>query len=208
MKTAIVSDIHGNWDGFNTVLEDIKSRQVDRIICLGDVVDGGEENDAVVNWLKGNKITTVRGNHDENHDCPLERENKKWLNQLPTEIVEDAVIFTHISPRVKQTKIKNNIEAWNVFDETDYRLCFIGHIHFPALFGYENEDFGEAHSYRVDSGSYYLNPTDRYIICFGAIGYPRGGGKFIRYGIFDSDENRVEFIKLSGTLLPYGLCYF
>jgi predicted phosphodiesterase len=66
MKTAIVSDIHGNWDGFNTVLEDIKSRQVDRIICLGDVVDGGEENDAVVNWLKGNNITTVRGNHDEN----------------------------------------------------------------------------------------------------------------------------------------------
>jgi predicted phosphodiesterase len=66
MKTAILSDIHGNWDGFNTVLADIKSRQVDRIICLGDVVDGGEENDAVVNWLKANNITTVRGNHDEN----------------------------------------------------------------------------------------------------------------------------------------------
>ncbi len=60
----------------------------------------------------------------------------------------------------------------------------------------------------MDCGSYDLNPRDRYIICFGAIGYPRGGGKFIRYGIFDSDENRVEFIKLKGTLLPYGLCYF
>lgn len=208
MKTAIVSDIHGNWDGFNTVLEDIKSRQVDRIICLGDVVDGGEENDAVVNWLKANNITTVRGNHDENYNCPLEPENKKWLNQLPQEIVEESVIFTHISPRSKQKKIKNNIEAWNVFDETDYRLCFIGHIHFPALFGYESEDFREARDYKVDGGSYYLNPTDRYIISFGAIGYPRGGGQFIRYGIFDSDENRVEFIKLRGTLLPYGLCYF
>jgi hypothetical protein len=208
MKTAIVSDIHGNWDGFNTVLADIKSRQVDRIIYLGDVVDGGEENDAVVNWLKANNITTVRGNHDENHDCPLEPENKKWLKKLPKELVEESVVFTHISPRVKQKKIKNNIEAWNVLDETYFRLCFIDHIHFPALFGYESEDFREARDYKVDCGNYYLNPTDRYIISFGAIGYPRGGGQFIRDGIFDSDENIVEFIKLSATLLPYGLCYF
>ncbi|WP_341738947.1 metallophosphoesterase family protein [Microcoleus sp. CAWBG640] len=208
MKTAIVSDIHGNWDGFNTVLADINSRQVERIICLGDVVDGGDQNNAVVDWLKANNITTVRGNHDENYDCPLEAENKNWLNQLPKELVEKSVLFTHISPLVKQKGIKNNIEAWNVFDETNFRLVFIGHIHFPALFGYESECFREAKDYKVDCGSHYLNPTDRYIISFGAVGYPRGGGQFIRYGIFDSDENIVEFIKLKGTLLPYGLCYF
>ena len=151
-----------NWDGFNTVLADINSRQVERIICLGDVVDGGDKNNAVVDWLKANNITTVRGNHDENHDCPLEAENKQWLNQLPKELVEKSVLFTHISPLAKQKGIKNNIEAWNVFDETNFRL-----------------------------------------VC-----YPRGGGQFIRYGIFDSEENIVEFIKLRGTLLPYGLCYF
>ncbi len=208
MKIAIISDIHGNWSGLSTVLDDIKLRQIEQIICLGDVVDGGDENDTVVDWLKANNISTVQGNHDQSYDCRLSPENRDWLSHLPRIIVKNDVCFTHISPRVKQTKVTNNIEAWNIFDETDYRLCFIGHIHFPALFGAENEEFGESRSYEVDQGYYHLNSADRYIISFGAIGYPRGGGKFIRYGIFDSNQNSVEFIKLQGTLLPYGLCSY
>ncbi len=218
MKTAILSDIHGNFAALKLVLDDIASRQVDRIICLGDLVDGGEENDAVVQEIR-NRISdfdpdspglnsrgfyAVCGNHDETHNCALSQPNKHWLKQLPETLIESDIIFTHISPRPKKKAIKNGIEAWNVFDETTWRLSFIGHLHFPALFGEVNEDLCEAHSYSVDEGIYQLDPTDRYIICFGAVGYPRGGGKFIRYGIFDGVANTVEFIKLSGPLLQFG----
>jgi len=218
MKTAILSDIHGNFAALKLVLDDIASRQVDRIICLGDLVDGGEENDAVVQEIRNRMsdltpdsvvvnstgFSSVRGNHDETNNCALLKDNQQWLKQLPETIIESDIIFTHISPRPQKKAIKNGIEAWNVFDETNWRLSFIGHLHFPAMFGEVNEDLCEAHSYSVDEGIYQLDPTDRYIICFGTVGYPRGGGKFIRYGIFDAAANTVEFIKLSGPLLQFG----
>ena len=206
MRTAVISDIHGNWDGLQVALIDIESRNIDRIICLGDLVEGGEHDDAVVEFVKSNNITTVQGNLDEINDCKLKPDNQNWLHQLPDIIFENDVIFTHISPRLKIKNIDNNIEAWNVLSEVKFRLCFIGHNHFPALFGERHDAFGEACSYSVDYGQYHLDLTDRYIISFGAIGYPRGGGRFLRYGIFDSDKSVIEFIRLEGPLLPYGLC--
>ncbi|MGL5033646.1 MAG: metallophosphoesterase family protein [Microcystaceae cyanobacterium] len=205
-RTAIISDIHGHWQGLQLVLEDMRSREVDRIVCLGDVVEGGDEDETVVDYLQQHKITTIRGNHDEENDCQLPTEQQQWLNHLPELIVEKDVFFTHISPRLKKQKITNQIEAWNVFDDCDFRLCFIGHIHFPAMFGKKHAPFGESCAYEVDAEAYQLDESDRYIISFGAIAYPRGGGKYLRYGIFDASRNVVEFIRLEGPLLPYGLC--
>ena len=36
-RIAIISDIHGNLEALRTVLSDIKKRNIDRIICLGDI---------------------------------------------------------------------------------------------------------------------------------------------------------------------------
>ncbi|MCD8488905.1 MAG: metallophosphoesterase [Desertifilum sp.] len=205
MRIAIISDIHGNWEGLKVVLQDIKLQSIDKVVCLGDLVEGGEHNDAVVEFIRENNIATVQGNHDEFNDCQLKQDNQKWLKELPDLLIENNYIFTHISPRLKKCAISNSIEAWNVFDEVSFQVCFIGHIHFPALFGAQHDEFGEACSYFVDSGKFVLNTQDSYIVSFGAIGYSRGGGKFVRYGIFDAAENTVEFIKLEGPLLPYGL---
>ena len=58
----------------------------------------------------------------------------------------------------------------------------------------------------IEKEIFKLDKSDRYIISFGAVGYPRGGGKFMRYGIFDQQKYQLEFIKLEGELLPFGLC--
>lgn len=206
MKTAIISDIHGNLQALQIVFKDISLRKIDRIICLGDLVEGGDYNDEVVELIKENNIITIRGNHDDFNECNLKPENQQWLTTFPEEIREQNIIYTHISPRPKKISIKDNIEAWNVFDEHEFYLCFIGHIHFPILFGAKCEFFAESQIYAVDEGCYFLEKSDRFIVCFGAVGYPRGGGKFIRYGIYNDQENSLEFIKLKGYLLPYGLC--
>jgi hypothetical protein len=167
-------------------------------------VDGGLYDREVIELMQTLQIPTVQGNHDACNDCYLSPDDQAWLNDLPQEILEEDVCFTHISPRHCQHKISDRIEAWNVFSETSQRLCFIGHLHFPVLYGLRCEFFGESHSYEVDAGVYPLAPDDRYVICFGAIGYPRGGGAFIRYGIYDDRTHNLEFIKLEGYLLPYG----
>ena len=40
-KIAVISDIHGNIPALESVLQDIKLRGVERIICLGDLVGKG-----------------------------------------------------------------------------------------------------------------------------------------------------------------------
>lgn len=204
MRTAIISDIHGNWAGLQVVLDHIEQAQVDRILCLGDLVDGGDENEAVIEFMRSNNIASVRGNHDEINNCQLSKKDQQWLNELPEDMIEDDVIFTHISPRQRRRKITTSIEAWNVFDETKYRLVFVGHNHFPALFSEKYDEYGDSLSHPVDNECHSLQPDDRYVVTVGAVGYPRGGGRFLRYGIFDSIAQTIEFCKVPGPLLPYG----
>ena len=41
MKIAIISDIHGNQDAFDKVMEDIDKFKPDKIFCLGDIILAG-----------------------------------------------------------------------------------------------------------------------------------------------------------------------
>ncbi len=206
MKTAIIADMHGNLPGLQLVLNDIDSRGIKSIICLGDLIEGGQQNNEVVTLIKSLSINTIRGNHDAIHDSRLTIENEAWLAQLPELLMIDDILYTHLSPRGKQVAITTSVEAWNVFEEVPFRLCFIGHLHYPALYGYAYEHACDARSYPVDSGIVRLDTIDRYIVSFGAIGYPRSGGSYLRYGIYDADQHSVDFVKLQGPMLPYGIC--
>ena len=59
----IVSDIHGNYEALEAVLEDARGRY-DRILCLGDLVGYGADPNRVAEWAKANVVSIVRGNHD------------------------------------------------------------------------------------------------------------------------------------------------
>lgn len=77
MRIAIISDIHGNLSALETVFQDIESRGIEQIICLGDLVDGGEYDQEVVDLIQARNIPCVRGNHDEYNDCKLKKETKQ-----------------------------------------------------------------------------------------------------------------------------------
>ncbi|SNR99339.1 phosphoesterase, MJ0936 family [Anaerovirgula multivorans] len=65
MKIAVISDIHGNIEALNTVLEDIKVHNCDKIICLGDLVGYGPHPNEVIEKIIESKISTIMGNYDE-----------------------------------------------------------------------------------------------------------------------------------------------
>ncbi|MBV9849767.1 MAG: metallophosphoesterase [Armatimonadetes bacterium] len=44
-------------------MKDSEDCGCDRLICLGDLVDGGEE-DGIVRYIRDHAIPTVRGNHE------------------------------------------------------------------------------------------------------------------------------------------------
>lgn len=64
-KIAIISDIHGNLEALNTVLEDIKRKNVDKIFCLGDIIAKGKHIEECVNIIKKECDVVVKGNCDE-----------------------------------------------------------------------------------------------------------------------------------------------
>ena len=51
MKIAIISDIHGNMDALQAVLEDIKLEGCEKIFALGDYAMAGPEPSCTVDWF-------------------------------------------------------------------------------------------------------------------------------------------------------------
>ena len=63
-RIAIISDIHGNLEALKTVLDDIKKRDIDRIICLGDILAKGRHFSECIKLVKDNCDVVIQGNCD------------------------------------------------------------------------------------------------------------------------------------------------
>ncbi len=61
---AIISDIHSNKEAFEVVLEDIRSRGIEDVICLGDIIGYGTNPKECVDLAYGFRLTLM-GNHEE-----------------------------------------------------------------------------------------------------------------------------------------------
>ncbi|MCC6259897.1 MAG: metallophosphoesterase family protein [Anaerolineales bacterium] len=64
MRIAFISDIHGNFTALEAVLADIKLQNVDRVICLGDVVTLGPQPREVLEAIQALDCVCIKGNHD------------------------------------------------------------------------------------------------------------------------------------------------
>ncbi|MFA6989503.1 MAG: metallophosphoesterase family protein [Candidatus Gastranaerophilaceae bacterium] len=112
MKIAIMSDIHGNIEALNAVLEDIERENCEKMLILGDLAMAGPEPNETINLIKNlmdqKDIEIIQGNTDEmivkHTDSPQDQytppntimlealkytqqvisdENKEFLTQLP-----------------------------------------------------------------------------------------------------------------------------
>jgi predicted phosphodiesterase len=61
---AIISDIHSNLEALTTVLNDIESRGIETIYCLGDVVGYGPNPKECLDLIMEKTKWCVLGNHD------------------------------------------------------------------------------------------------------------------------------------------------
>lgn len=64
VKRAIISDIHGNLDALETVLEHVRQQEVDEIFCLGDVVGYGPNPRECIDFVM-QMDRCILGNHDQ-----------------------------------------------------------------------------------------------------------------------------------------------
>lgn len=68
MRIAVISDIHGNMDALEAVLESIKKERCEKIFALGDYAMAGPQPEDTINWFMQNSeaynITMIQGNTD------------------------------------------------------------------------------------------------------------------------------------------------
>jgi len=122
---AVISDIHGNLEALQVVLERIKEFDISRIICLGDIVGYGPNPLQCLDLISEHCEQTVMGNHDfavlyepANFNLGAEqacfwtrrellcdrqtqrrRTRTRFLGSAPVKITSDEMSFVHASPR-------------------------------------------------------------------------------------------------------------
>lgn len=205
MRILVISDIHGNLNALNAVLEDAGT--VDAAWCLGDLVGyGPNPNECIERTRSLPNFRCVKGNHDAAAagEIPLEAfnsdaclsaewnrvnittENLEYLHSLPSTWTEGKVTLVHGSPRDPMWEyILDWYSAYLNFPHLPTDICMVGHTHFPMIFSLEPGEEEEYIWMQVPSGreevpcKAILNP--------GSVGQPRDNDARAAYAIYESE---------------------
>jgi protein phosphatase len=97
MKIAIISDIHSNLEALKATIENIKSKNVDKIVCLGDIIAKGTHPLECIKLVQENCDIVIQGNCDRHFSnvrnlekfSQIEQDRIKWnQNMLNKEAME------------------------------------------------------------------------------------------------------------------------
>ncbi|MEM6820839.1 MAG: metallophosphoesterase family protein [Verrucomicrobiota bacterium] len=215
MKYAIVSDIHGNWEAFSAVLEDLETEGISNRFCLGDVVGYGADPVKCVDYLMQNDWNVIAGNHDEAISFPelldvfsplaregvifstleLEAHHKTWLSELPHIIKGTHFELVHASlfEPLLWDYVVDNQAARRHFALQQCNLAFCGHTHVPKVWK-KNKRIS---SHSPGARRMRLRPEVKYLINVGSVGQPRDRDPKACYVVFDAETQTVEFRRIT-----------
>ena len=100
-KIAIISDIHSNLEALKTVLNDIKKRNIDEIICLGDIVSKGINTKECIKLIKENCHIVIKGNWEDSlnkTDSITDETKKNRINFVLSKITDKELNYLSSLP--------------------------------------------------------------------------------------------------------------
>jgi predicted phosphodiesterase len=194
MRVAIVSDIHGNRQAFEAVLDEIGSSDCEELWCLGDLVGYGADPDACVQLASMHASVCLAGNHDLGvcGELPLEQfsrgaalaakwtqetiapQTREFLDRLEPLNLDEQVGLYHASPRDPVWEyVLSPLQAELCLDAQRHRVCLIGHSHIALSFSRRDgvpasgETRASDEQVELTEGDWLINP--------GSVGQPRDG---------------------------------
>ena len=160
MKYAILSDVHSNYDAFETVLQKCAELNVDQYLFLGDLVGYNAAPVECMDRARELKfLAAVRGNHDEftvsgntelagfNPNATiaikwtrnqLRDEDFDYLDSLPLRVTVPGTPITLVHATLDSPETWGYVyDAHHAVASLSYQrtqLCFCGHSHVPVAF--------------------------------------------------------------------------
>jgi predicted phosphodiesterase len=194
VAVAIISDIHGDIESLREAADIIKTRNVKKVICLGDVFAEGVNNDAILDILFGLNCTFILGNHD--YEAYVERTPNvdRYFKESMESLSIGYLHFTHYIDREPYTPVTESYQAWNIFDEYDWSHVFIGHNQRAALFVHNPNKTGDC-EYREGYGKKFkVALNNRVIVSVGSITPGRDHRSRRSFVIYENKSSTYEFI--------------
>ncbi len=153
IQVGVLSDIHSNIDALSAVLEDMKKRDINIVLCSGDIIGYHTFPEETVKLIKNEKIIAIRGNHDNdviNKQFNITRspdifrftydnlsdESLQWLEDLPKtlEVTLEGVsiLMSHGSPSdIEEYLYEGSSEALEYAAACESDILISGHTHLP-----------------------------------------------------------------------------
>ncbi len=220
MRTAIISDIHGNLEAFLEVLRDMEHCRIDRVVSLGDNIGYGPDPEEVLRRLHVESIISIMGNHELGIADPsyldwfnasarrsllITREllspwSLDFITSMPaTHIISDALCVHGFPPDSITTYLfqVSEEEMIRQFHASPCAITFVGHTHELRLVLFDGSRV-ERRSLR--KGLIELNPECKLIVNAGSVGQPRDGDNRAKYLIWDKASLTLEV-----RYIPYDI---
>jgi predicted phosphodiesterase len=188
---AIISDVHANFAALDAVVNHALRFNVDRFLCLGDVVGYGPHPRECIELLRSLNTANLLGNHDkyitgglascrskfvarliEFHKSLLDASHLDWLSTSKATLSEETCLFMHGGPKDPCEQYLYEISEKVI--PKDVSWLFTGHTHVQIVAGFNN--------------AFYCNP--------GSVGQPRDGDCRAAYATFDGfnvELHRIEY---------------
>lgn len=212
-RYGIISDIHGNAIALKAVYEKLGEMEVDRILCLGDIVGYGPAPAKCLDLVLSYCHEVIKGNHDE---AVLDPDLGRYFNNaalvalnwtrdqlgpyhlhaishMKTRIrLGDSLLMVHDTPVLHDSAYVHELpHAIEAFQGLDQGICLHGHTHLPTIFrSQKNSEISL--QIPTEGESICLHPEDRYLCNPGSVGQPRDGDPRASFAILDYTSPDAE----------------
>ncbi len=212
MKFAIIADIHGNLEAFQTVLADIKEQKCTHYACVGDVVGYGPNPKECLKIVRDLGMPCVKGNHDEY--CSIDEQldgfnphaaeavnwtrlqltpdERQWLRELKyfRMVTSFSMVHATLDGPQRWGYVFDKLAAAASFTYQNTGVCFFGHTHVPVAFIRDTVVRGGTYS------KFKVDPAKKYFVNVGSVGQPRDNNPKAAYVVYDVDEGTIELRRL------------
>jgi predicted phosphodiesterase len=213
MIYVIISDIHGNLEAFNAVIESFAGIKAKKVFCAGDVVGYGADPEECIEKIKRIGAECILGNHDaacvDKTDIayfnPHAREAVLWtkdvlstaakdyLKTLPYTCKNSHFTASHGTLHDPEEFIymMSGADAMHTFELLKTQVCFVGHSHVPGVFSLKEGkiSYSQNKSLKLENGF-------KYIVNAGSVGQPRDYDRRACYCVYDVDKCSIKFERI------------